>query len=294
MQASRLFRACCTVTMVSKPIFRPWRLCRYTMSKCWVVGTGQIVRRRSGNFIVTAQDKAFHRDWNGIDFKRMGKVPVTLMDSSQTSVDKTIVFIGKLLQADVAKQRITDEQAKEIRKWEILSFNFEISSKPADNLSKRCVPAKWVKSVKEVYDPYWFKNYFSNAPNGVFPVSPSSEEAVEIAIGGWGYIKKIFSKAELIAKEPRVVAMTSAFRKPLFLLCYTRPEGELSFQCIKLLSDHHQNSAIIQNFALHQHAELEQSTLRPLCPPRSPAVAFGKLGRTEPYIAALLIALQEF
>ncbi|OTA94400.1 hypothetical protein M434DRAFT_394805 [Hypoxylon sp. CO27-5] len=42
-------------------------------------------------------------------------VPVTLVDSSQTSLDKGISFAEKLLSKDVSKSRITQEQADEAR-----------------------------------------------------------------------------------------------------------------------------------------------------------------------------------
>jgi 3-hydroxybutyryl-CoA dehydrogenase len=43
-------------------------------------------------------------------------VPVTVIDSSQASIDKGLKFLDKLLAKDVGKNRITSEQAEETRK----------------------------------------------------------------------------------------------------------------------------------------------------------------------------------
>ncbi|RYP30753.1 hypothetical protein DL767_006096 [Monosporascus sp. MG133] len=43
------------------------------------------------------------------------KVPVTLVDSSQASLDKGLAFADKLLAKDVSKSRLTQEQADEVR-----------------------------------------------------------------------------------------------------------------------------------------------------------------------------------
>lgn len=45
---------------------------------------------------------------------KVAKVPVTLVDSKQESLDKGLAFMNTLLQKDVKKQRITEAEAKEI------------------------------------------------------------------------------------------------------------------------------------------------------------------------------------
>ncbi|KAF8477576.1 P-loop containing nucleoside triphosphate hydrolase protein [Kalaharituber pfeilii] len=190
------------------------------------------------------------------------------------------------------------------------------------------------KSAKEIHEAYPFNHYFSNAPSEMFPASLSSEEAVEVAMGGWRHIKKIFSELEdirpfellrtardrqnyLLAKEARVVAMTSthaAMRRQEiaklgfvyenvvmeeaaqiteietfipFALQNPTSEGELPLQRIILLGDHHQNSPIIQNLALRQHANLEQSLFARFVRLGVPTVALDQQGRARPCIAAL-------
>ena len=82
------------------------------------------------------------------------------------------------------------------------------------------------RSVQEIHAAYPFDYYFSNAPAEMFPETLTPEEALEVAIGGYRHIKKIFTELEdirpfellrtardrqnyLLTKEARVVAMTS-------------------------------------------------------------------------------------
>ncbi|KAI5794426.1 3-hydroxyacyl-CoA dehydrogenase [Peziza echinospora] len=46
---------------------------------------------------------------------KVAKVPVTLIDNSQASIDRGLAFMDTLLKKDIAKQRITEAQADEIR-----------------------------------------------------------------------------------------------------------------------------------------------------------------------------------
>lgn len=82
------------------------------------------------------------------------------------------------------------------------------------------------KSVQEIKAAYPFNYYFSNAPGEMFLDSMSPDDALEVAMGGYRHIKKIFSELEdirpfellrtardrqnyLLTKEARLVAMTS-------------------------------------------------------------------------------------
>lgn len=53
------------------------------------------------------------------------KVPVTLIDTSQASIDKGLKFADKLLEKDVAKQRITQDDATAARERLTSSINME-------------------------------------------------------------------------------------------------------------------------------------------------------------------------
>ncbi|KAK6849606.1 3-hydroxyacyl-CoA dehydrogenase [Apiospora arundinis] len=84
---------------------------RYAVNKLGVIGAGQM---GLGIALVAAQ--------------RAG-VPVTLIDTSQASLDKGLGFAEKLLAKDVSKQRITQEQADKAR-------SLLTSSTSIDNLSE--------------------------------------------------------------------------------------------------------------------------------------------------------------
>ncbi|KAK8031727.1 3-hydroxyacyl-CoA dehydrogenase [Apiospora arundinis] len=84
---------------------------RYAVNKLGVIGAGQM---GLGIALVVAQ--------------RAG-VPVTLIDTSQASLDKGLGFAEKLLAKDVSKQRITQEQADKAR-------SLLTSSTSIDNLSE--------------------------------------------------------------------------------------------------------------------------------------------------------------
>jgi len=82
------------------------------------------------------------------------------------------------------------------------------------------------KSIQEIKAAYPFNYYFSNAPGEMLPDSMSLGDALEVAVGGYRHVEKIFSELEdirpfellrtardrqnyLLTKEARVVAMTS-------------------------------------------------------------------------------------
>ncbi|RPB23775.1 P-loop containing nucleoside triphosphate hydrolase protein [Terfezia boudieri ATCC MYA-4762] len=190
------------------------------------------------------------------------------------------------------------------------------------------------RSIQEIKAAYPFNDYFSNAPREMFPDSASPDDALEVAMGGYRHIKKIFSELEdirpfellrvardrqnyLLTKEARVVAMTSTHaamrRHDIAKLGFTyenivmeeaaqvteietfipfalqKPTsaGELPLQRIILLGDHYQNSPIIQNLALRQHANLEQSLFARFVRLGVPTVSLDQQGRARPSIAQL-------
>ncbi|KAF2665957.1 hypothetical protein BT63DRAFT_377159 [Microthyrium microscopicum] len=53
------------------------------------------------------------------------KVPVTLVDTSQASIDKGLKFASKLLEKDIAKERITAEEAAQVRERLTTTTNVE-------------------------------------------------------------------------------------------------------------------------------------------------------------------------
>lgn len=63
--------------------------------------------------------------------------------------------------------------------------------------------------------------------------------------------------------------------------------GELPLERIVLCGDHFQNSPIIQNLALRQHANLEQSLFARMTRLGVPSVHLDKQGRARPSIARL-------
>ena len=72
-----------------------------------------------------------------------------------------------------------------------------------------------------------------------------------------------------------------------FALQKPTSEGELPLQRIILLGDHYQNSPIIQNLALRQHANLEQSLFARFVRLGVPTVSLDQQGRARPSIAQL-------
>ncbi|KAF8477577.1 3-hydroxyacyl-CoA dehydrogenase [Kalaharituber pfeilii] len=108
MQAPTLFRSCRAVATLRPRRFSSSAVVQaHNVKKLGVVGAGQM---GLGIALVAS---------------RVAQVPVTLVDSSQASIDKSIAFMGTLLQKDVAKQRITEEQAKEIRERVATVTNIE-------------------------------------------------------------------------------------------------------------------------------------------------------------------------
>lgn len=67
----------------------------------------------------------------------------------------------------------------------------------------------------------------------------------------------------------------------------TTSEGELPLQRVILLGDHFQNSPVIQNIALRQHANLEQSLFLRLVRLGVPTVNLDQQGRARPALAQL-------
>lgn len=72
-----------------------------------------------------------------------------------------------------------------------------------------------------------------------------------------------------------------------FALQHPTSTGELPLQRIILLGDHYQNSPIIQNLALCQHANLEQSLFARFVRLGVPTVSLDQQGRARPSIAQL-------
>jgi intron-binding protein aquarius len=81
-------------------------------------------------------------------------------------------------------------------------------------------------TVEKVHDAYPFNLFFSNTPSSMFPDHVTGTEALEIALGGYRHIRRIFSELEdirpfellrtprdrqnyLLKKEARIIAMTS-------------------------------------------------------------------------------------
>ncbi|KAF2280151.1 P-loop containing nucleoside triphosphate hydrolase protein [Westerdykella ornata] len=81
-------------------------------------------------------------------------------------------------------------------------------------------------SVDQIIEEFPFKQYFSNAPQPLFPASASREEILDIARGCYRHVEKIFAELEdirpfeilrsgrdkanyLLIKEARIIAMTS-------------------------------------------------------------------------------------
>ncbi|KAI8348560.1 3-hydroxyacyl-CoA dehydrogenase [Mortierella sp. GBAus27b] len=73
------------------------------------LGTGRIVRKTAG--------KRCHRMGLGIALvtANVSKLPVVLLDSNAGQLDKGIKFMDSLLKKDIAKGRLTEEQADETR-----------------------------------------------------------------------------------------------------------------------------------------------------------------------------------
>ena len=72
-----------------------------------------------------------------------------------------------------------------------------------------------------------------------------------------------------------------------FALQKPTPASELPLQRIILLGDHYQNSPVIQNLALRQHSNLEQSLFARLVRLGVPTVHLDQQGRARPSIASL-------
>ncbi|KAF1812741.1 intron-binding protein aquarius [Eremomyces bilateralis CBS 781.70] len=123
-----------------------------------------------------------------------------------------------------------------------LAANFEApgahgsSCETADYFNSVYVKPAWTKywdqaqdastTVEEVIETFPLHNYFSNAPQPVFPATASKDEVLEIAEGCYRHVSKIFSELEdirpfeilrsprdkanyLLIKEARIIAMTS-------------------------------------------------------------------------------------
>src|SRR5690606_37832703 len=72
-----------------------------------------------------------------------------------------------------------------------------------------------------------------------------------------------------------------------FALQNPTSEGELPLKRVILLGDHYQNSPVIQNIALRQHANLEQSLFSRLVRLGVPTVNLDQQGRARPALAEL-------
>ena len=188
-------------------------------------------------------------------------------------------------------------------------------------------------TANDIRDAFPFHSYFSTAPQPLFPEAITGDEAMEIAVGCYRHVQKIFSELAdirpfellrsprdkanyLLVKEARIIAMTSthaAMRRQeieslgfhydnvvmeeaaqiteietfLPLALQSPKDGELPLKRVVLCGDHLQNSPVIQNLALRQYANLEQSLFLRLIRLGVPVVNLDRQGRARPAIADL-------
>lgn len=88
--------------------------CEAEVKKLGVIGAGQMV----SHLLLTSKDQP-NSCLQGLGIAlvaaQKANLPITLVDTSQASLDKGLKFADKLLAKDVTKQRLTQEQADKVR-----------------------------------------------------------------------------------------------------------------------------------------------------------------------------------
>ena len=79
-------------------------------------------------------------------------VPVTIVDSSQASIDKALKFADKLLEKDISKKRISETEASAVR--ERLSTSTSMDSLAEADFVIEAVPVRSVYSSHAARQTY--------------------------------------------------------------------------------------------------------------------------------------------